>query len=128
VLLRHAAKRLLPSAIRKSQSCAPADFEPYSLTAKHTVTLHTDAYISLYTDVAECADGLTVQERIADTWNLVSGFPMVLGDFLPGKKRRLGDIPSLKHLRPGDFYLAPGKVVLFLQPGTYEVTLPYETA
>jgi hypothetical protein len=132
VLMRHAEKQLLPSAIRKSQSCAPADFEPFSLSAKHTVALCTDALLSLYTDVTESADGLTVHERIADTWNLGTGRPMGLNSFFPYKgfalsgyvKRQIAPAigentgtPPLKYLRSDDFYLLPDRIVLFWQPG-----------
>jgi hypothetical protein len=134
VLLSHAVKRLLPSAVRHSQTVPAADFEPYALTAKHTVTLHTDTLLSLYTDVTERAGGLTVLERVADTWNLSTGLPMGLGEFLPGKgfpfpghrKRRIAaaleaegtaPIPPLGHVRCDDFYLLPDKVILFWQPG-----------
>lgn len=134
VLMRHAVKRLLPSAVRGSQACKPAEFVPYTLTAKHTVTLHTDTRLSLYTDIVEYADGLAVTERIADTWDLGTGLPMGLGAFfpsggfaLPGHAKRqaasavasqaLHDAPSVKHLRIDDFYLTPDRIVLFWQPG-----------
>jgi hypothetical protein len=118
VLTRHAVKHLLPSAIQASQSGKPADFEPYTLTARHTVTLRSDTRLSLYTDIVECADGLSVQERVGDTWDLGTGLPMGLGDFIPRK-----DLPRYKNLRADDFYLAPGKIVLYWQPGTEEVNI-----
>jgi hypothetical protein len=121
VLNRHAVKTLLPSAIR-AYNAAPRDFEPYALTARHTVTLHNDEYLSLYIDVSERADGLTVLERSSDTWRLSDGTPVNLSAFIPGRKKIAGVIPPAmkRSFRTHDFYLRPDATVLFWQPGSIE--------
>ena len=60
------------------------------------VTLHTDRYLSLYTDTAEQTDGRRLVVRRGDTWDLAENTPLPPGKLFPGasvpRRRLIGAI------------------------------------
>ncbi len=58
-------------------------FQPWSATLDYRVTLEDDRLLSIYVDATERSDGRPMTVRTADTWEIKTGFPHLLPDFLP---------------------------------------------
>ncbi|MEG1857476.1 MAG: DUF3298 domain-containing protein [Pseudoflavonifractor sp.] len=63
-------------------------FRPWEATLDFTVTRSGGGVLSLYLDARELCGGGTLTVRQGDTWDLASGTPCVLADFLPGERHR----------------------------------------
>lgn len=58
-------------------------FQPWSAALDYRVTLEDDRLLSICVDATERCDGRPMTVRTADTWEIQSGFPHLLPDFLP---------------------------------------------
>ena len=82
---RFCAKELLPRA-KADFSDALAQSRPIPVThaaLRSTVTLDGNHILSLYTDLTASGSGRNFHTRSCDTWDLKTGYPLVLCDFFP---------------------------------------------
>ena len=110
---------------------ASRPFEPWSVTLDYRVTQEEAGLLSLYVDAVERAAGRPLTVRTADTWDLTSGIPYLLTDFLPQarlwRRALLAELAAQAEarLQSGEsfFYAdAPARVRRFFSPQRFYLT------
>ena len=110
---------------------ASRPFEPWSVTLDYRVTQEEAGLLSLYVDAVERSTGRPLTVRTADTWDLASGVPHLLTDFLPPtrlwRQSLLAELTaqSEARLQSGEsfFYAdAPARVRRFFSPQRFYLT------
>lgn len=124
---------LFPSACAALAEARAASrpFEPWSVTLDYRVTQDEAGLLSLYVDAVERSTGRPLTVRTADTWDLASGVPHLLTDFLPPtrlwRQSLLAELTaqSEARLQSGEsfFYAdAPARVRRFFSPQRFYLT------